>query len=202
MWQSAGAFFFSPLFASSGLNRWSLFPRFDPVNKPGDRAWMWLPPPPVKTSRSLSDLCRRAEEGAHRLWFLLSPTNLRLSRSAFPFIPSSPRLSVERRLLSTGVLILITLTHAHPCQNSCRQMAMKNLPVIPHLALWSYLLSDFKLCKIIYYWIPGRRVEGRRAEGGQGTEGDQGRLVLPEELSINIIWSITSLLLPLSLPAI
>lgn len=86
--------FFS-LFASSGLSRWSLFPRFDPVNKPGDHAWMWLPPPPVKTSRSLSDLCRRAEEGAHRLWFLLSPTNLRLSRSPFPFIPSSPRLSAD-----------------------------------------------------------------------------------------------------------
>lgn len=41
-----------------------------------------------------------------------------------------------------------------------------------------------------------------QGEGGQGTEGDQGRLVLPEELSINIIWSITSLLLPLSLRAI
>lgn len=49
---------------------------------------------------------------------------------------------------------------------------MKNLPAFPHLVLCSYLLSGFKPCKIIYYWIPG---EESRGDAGRGRARHRGR---------------------------
>lgn len=42
---------------------------------------------------------------------------------------------------------------------------MKNLPAIPHPSFCSYLLSSIKLCKIIYYWIPGEESRGETFGG-------------------------------------